>query len=551
MGPREPRQLDEQRIRHTLRSRAERRPEIAHGLDGERVDAERAVRARREEHRVVVLLRVDLGAAHRGDGPVGHVRLEVLLDQPSIHEGLRGGVVRLLGERARAIEAPALVGAGAQPGRHRDAIGIEVLRLEDGVELSGRARALEVVGAAQRAHDRRGEQRIAAALARHRAEKRCRQLVRLHGAPADGLAGLERQIARGLDTQRAVLRVGEAHADASRVLERAGADLGVEEVRAGAGIDMCGDAIEARAAVHVVALADVDAVEHETRLPGGREAHDDGSRGRQLDLRGDERAALLARMHEHVERNAARLRERRRHAAPRDLDRAPRVERLGIAERGRALRLLGTVVRVETAAGVAERPQHRDVGHDPDAARLLDAGDRSFVGCEGTRERERLAPDLRAHRRGAGDLRERALGSVVGRVIAERGDDGQRRDDVGLGRLRRERATLLGFDERVRRLGGEATRSLGGASAAGRRGARARARAGGCRSRRLRSGDGRSRGRSCVASCRAGSEEAEPQRSAERQQEEEAPSPTACISPEPPRRSRAHRAGTVLGFPGT
>ena len=108
-----------------------------------------AKRACREERRVVVLLRVDLGAAHRGDGPVGHVGLEVLLDETAIDEHLRRRVVRLRRERARAIEPAALVRARAEPRRHRDVIGIEILRLEERVELTGCARALQVVGAAR------------------------------------------------------------------------------------------------------------------------------------------------------------------------------------------------------------------------------------------------------------------------------------------------------------------------------------------------------------------------------------------------------------------
>ena len=116
----------------------------------------------------------------------------MLVDEASVDERLRHRVAGLLGRGSGAVEPSAAVGGrGGDPCRHREAIGIEVLVLEQGVELSRSARAFLVIGAAQRADGRSCEERIGRAFPIGGLDQRSDQLHRLHRSPRDGLPGRE------------------------------------------------------------------------------------------------------------------------------------------------------------------------------------------------------------------------------------------------------------------------------------------------------------------------------------------------------------------------
>ena len=376
----------------------------------------------------------------------------MLIDEAPVDERLRHRIAGLLGGGAGAVEPSAAVGGGGRdPCSHREAIGIEVLVLEERVELSRSARALLIVGAAQRA-DRRGrEERVGRALSIRGVDQGSDELRRLHCAPRDVLPRRERQIGARLDVDRLVLVVGDAEADAAGVVERSTADLRGDDVRSGRGIDLRGEAIEAHHLVHVVALVDVDAVEDEARGARCCEAHDDRRLRVERDLRRDPGAAFLAGVDEEIERDAARLREGQRDLAPRDLDRAPRVDRLRIDERRGALLRLGAVVSVETAAGVAERTKDGDCRDDACfgtcAARARDG---ALVRLVGARERRGLATDLGGRGERCDQLSRRLEGRTMAGAIRYRCDDAERGDPIRVAR-RRDRPFLLSVD---RRLGG-------------------------------------------------------------------------------------------------
>ena len=150
--------------------------------------------------------------------------------------------------------------------------------------------------------------------------------------------------------------------------------------------------------------------------------------------------------------------------APRDLDGAPRVERLRIAERGGALLRLRArrARRGRRRCRGTDRAPTTSVTMPASRARLLDAGGGAFVRL---RARARAPRPRRGPRRSPSrrrrSRRARARPCRSSRDRTMRRDHGEGRDDVGLRGLRR-RGRAASASRRARRgLGGEATRCIG------------------------------------------------------------------------------------------
>ena len=162
---------------------------------------------------------------------------------------------------------------------------------------------------------------------------------------------------------------------------------------------------------------ELDAVEHQARLPARGGPHDQGLALLDADAGGDPGAALAPRVDEEIERDAVGLGVRRGHGAPRDLERPPGVARLGVGEG--AAGGLRAVFRVEPAAGVAEGAQDGEVGEDAELLVGGDPGGRALVGGQGAREESGLAAHLGVHRLGEGEALEEAAHVPVAGAVGE------------------------------------------------------------------------------------------------------------------------------------
>jgi hypothetical protein len=220
-------------------------------------------------------------------------------------------------------------------------------------------------------------------------------------------------------------------------------------VVAGGCLDAAGESVEERSGVHLVALGELDPVEHEARLSSGGEADDDWLGFVHRDARGEDRAALLARVDEQIEGNATCGGVGLRHRAPADLDRSPRIIGLHVGER--LVCPLGAIFRAEPAAGVAQRSEEREIGDDSALAVGGYTRLRSGVGGDASRDDPRLLAHVRAEARSRADLVQHFLRVSECAARLEAQNRGDCRKGIGAARVCRQRACLLGIDHPVGR----------------------------------------------------------------------------------------------------
>ncbi len=363
----------------------------------------------------------------------------------------------------RAIEPCAPVrAAGSEPCGEGEAIGVDGA-VGERREQPRRPRAAQIVRAAERAEDGRVQPCVDVAAGRRvdRSGERGGHLVDDRRSRMGRARRQSCELGAGHEPLWPLARfVRDPEADAPLVVDGACAHLRGQQVRSRRRVHPRRDAVEARRFVHRVVARDVHAVEHQASLPGGREAQDQLLIARHREPRGQPRAALLARRDEQVERDALHRRERAGHDAPGDLVAAPRIACMRVSERRR--RRLGTVLGVQTAAGVAEGAEERErIDH---AELPIGAGAllRPLVGRRLAGEDGGLVAHLVgfAGRRGrvGGDALERLARVYRVPAFRELGDRRERGESRVLRGAGRESALGRGVDHGVQRGVGPAGR---------------------------------------------------------------------------------------------
>ena len=164
-------------------------------------------------------------------------------------------------------------------------------------------------------------------------------------------------------------------------VERPRAHLRRHEVRSRRRVDARREAIEPRRSVRVLASPSSSPSNMSRACPLAASRTTTALRVRERQLRGDPRAALLAWVHEQIERHPRRPRERARHLAPRHVERPPRVPRAHVRER-RAARL-GPSFASSPPPVSRKGPSDREVGHDPQLSVRFDPRAGPLVGRQG------------------------------------------------------------------------------------------------------------------------------------------------------------------------